>query len=74
MDNSDDFWLEQVRRLGGNQSVTAFADLSDFISNKQMTERQLRSLAGALRSLSQKASDAAAEAAERKKFPWRYRA
>jgi hypothetical protein len=69
----DEFWLDQVRRLGGNQTVNAFADLEDLIASGRLGPRELRSVAGAMRSLSQKASDAAAEAEERKKFPWRYR-
>ena len=70
----DEFWASAIQKLGSNSASNAFADLEDFIASGRMNERQLRSLASALRSISQKASDAAAVVQERRKFPFKFRA
>ena len=70
---NDGFWLDMVRRLGGNQAPAAYSDIENLIQTGNMNERQLRSLSSALRSLSQSASDKAADIADRRKRPWAYK-
>lgn len=70
---SDHFWMTCVSRLGSNSAVDGFDSLSDLIASGRLSARELRSLSSALRSLSGRATDAAAEAEDRIKRPWAYR-
>ncbi len=70
---SDQFWMTCVSRLGSNSAVDGFDSLSDLIASGRLSARELRSLSSALRSLSGRATDAAAEAEDRVKRPWAYK-
>lgn len=69
-DQADYFWMNCVSRLGSNSAVDGFDSLSALIDSGRLSARELRSLSSALRSLSGRATDAAAEAEDRIKRPW----
>lgn len=71
-DVNDEFWLGAVRKCGSNSATVGFADLEDLIASGRLTVSELRSLHGALRSLSQQAWDAAALKEARAKRPWEF--
>lgn len=72
MVSDDGFWLDSPRKLGSNHAVDGYGALVDLIRSGRLNERQLRSLAGSLRSLEAEARDKAAEELDRKKRPWMY--
>lgn len=67
------FWLERVARLGSNSAADGFESLRGLILSGRLSSRELRSLAGAMRSLAGAATDAAAEMEDRVKRPWLYK-
>ena len=66
------FWLDRVSRLGSNSAADGFDSLRSLILSGRLSSRELRSLAGAMRSLAGSATDAAAEIEDRKKRPFLY--
>jgi hypothetical protein len=58
---ADEFYMDTLRKLGGNSGPEAFANLSDLIDSGRLTGQQLRALACAFRSLHQKAWDKSRE-------------
>lgn len=69
---SDDFWINQVRKLGSNHASDAFGALADLIGSGRLTERELRSLASACRSLEGAAKDAATLVEAKRRRPWEF--
>lgn len=67
------FWLDRVARLGSNSAADGFDSLRKLIHSGRLSSRELRSLAGAMRSLAGAATDAAAEMEDRVKHPWIYK-
>lgn len=70
---ADEFWLDAVRKCGSNGATDGFGTLEALIQSGRLNSSQLRSLHGALRSLSQLAWDAAALNDLRTKRPFEFR-
>lgn len=68
----DEFWLGTVRALGSNSATDGFASIASLISSDRLSERELRALASACRSLMDAAKDAASLAEAKRKRPWEF--
>lgn len=70
---TDEFWLDAVRSLGGNAATDGFAAIEELIASRRLNSRELRRLQYACRSLSDRAASAASEAEAREKRPWEFK-